>query len=130
MLTRSSFTLRTVSITTGSETRSAALPRRPDKHPDRAIRQHAPARGLGLPSASHLRARRVEFPCGGRRSLCVVVTRRATAEEVLRNMGLGSARPPLATGHFPPQPSLDAQHLGTGKVLFASGEQVVPTSTV
>jgi hypothetical protein len=31
---------------------------------------------------------------------------RATAEEVLRNMGLGSARPPLATGHSPPQLSL------------------------
>ena len=41
-------------------------------------------------------------PCGGRRRLLAVVTRRATAEEVLRHMGLGSARPPLATGHSLP----------------------------
>jgi hypothetical protein len=44
-------------------------------------------------------------PCG-RRSLLAVVTRRATAEQVLRHMGLGSARPPPATAHSPPQYSL------------------------
>ena len=41
-------------------------------------------------------------PCGGRRRLLAVVTRRATAEEVLHNLGLGSARSPLATGQSPP----------------------------
>ena len=44
-----------------------------------------------------------QCPCGGRRRLLAVVTRRATAEEVLRNLGWGSARPPRATGHSPPQ---------------------------
>ena len=37
-------------------------------------------------------------PCGGRRWLLAVVTRRATVEEVFQNLGLGSARSPLATG--------------------------------
>jgi hypothetical protein len=45
-------------------------------------------------------------PCGGRRRLLAVITRRATAEEVLRNMGLGSARPSLPAGHSPPQHAL------------------------
>jgi hypothetical protein len=44
----------------------------------------------------------VEVACSGRRSLLAVITRRATAEEVLRNMGLGSARLPLATNHSLP----------------------------
>ena len=45
-------------------------------------------------------------PCGGRRRLLAVVTRRATVEEVLHNLGLGSARSPLATGQSPPQARL------------------------
>jgi hypothetical protein len=41
-------------------------------------------------------------PCGGRHRLLAIVTRRATVEEVLHNLGLGSARSPLATGQSPP----------------------------
>jgi hypothetical protein len=46
--------------------------------------------------------------CGGDRLEGVMLekARRTTAEEVLCNMGLGSARPPLATGHSPPRPAL------------------------
>ena len=47
-----------------------------------------------------------QCPCGGRRRLLAVVTRCATAEEVLRHLGLGSARPPRAEGHSPPQAGL------------------------
>jgi hypothetical protein len=47
-----------------------------------------------------------QCPCGGRRTLLAVVTRRATAEEVLQNLGQGSARRPRATGHSLPQARL------------------------
>jgi len=45
-------------------------------------------------------------PCGGRRSVVAVVTDPATAEEVLRNLGLLPARVPLPAAQGPPQLSL------------------------
>src|SRR5919106_2118554 len=58
----------------------------------------APAGGLGTFLQRHTFEADVwKCPCGGRRRLLAVVTPRATAEEVLYNLGLGSARALLAT---------------------------------
>jgi hypothetical protein len=56
--------------------------------------------GVGLEEGTS-RADVWQCPCGGRRRLLAVVTRRATAEEVLRNLGWGSARPPRASMRRP-----------------------------
>lgn len=45
-------------------------------------------------------------PCGGRRAVVAVVTNPATAEEVLRNLGLLTPRPLLPPSQGPPQLSL------------------------
>ena len=44
--------------------------------------------------------------CGGRRTVRAIVTHRATAEAMLRNMGLASAPTPQPASHSPPQLSL------------------------
>jgi hypothetical protein len=41
--------------------------------------------------------------CGGKRKVLAVVTRRRTAEEMLRNLGLLQPRPPLPAAQSPPQ---------------------------
>ena len=44
--------------------------------------------------------------CGGRRTVRAIVTHRATAEVMLRNMGLAGAPTPQPASHSPPQHSL------------------------
>ncbi len=44
--------------------------------------------------------------CGGRRTVRAIVTHRATAEVMLRNMGLAGAPTPQPASHSPPQLSL------------------------
>jgi hypothetical protein len=45
-------------------------------------------------------------PCGGQRRVVALVTRRGTAEQMLRNMGLLHPWPPLPSAQGPPQREL------------------------
>ena len=50
-------------------------------------------------------------PCGGQRRVVALVTNRHTAEEMLKNLGLLHATPPLPVAQAPPQlPLLPQSH--------------------
>jgi|GEM_PF-1296593 len=81
----------------------------------------APPAPVGIPAPAVARRRRLDWatalqrtfgadvwrcPCGGARCIRAVVTHQATAEALLRSMGLLPPRTPLPRAHAPPQLSL------------------------